>query len=136
VDGIVCLSDLTKCLGVDTLLVGDTGLFSTVDGPASSWNCLHGSVSCSPCLRAYVAGYLPPVGLYGFYSLGGGGGGGGSMGRGASSIGLSGLGSSSGSGSLGMVEVGSSSSMGLSDSGLGFCSVTVTQKTVPMFGYF
>jgi len=101
VDRIVCLSDPTKCLGVDTLLVGDTGLFSTVDGPASSWNCFHGSVSCSPCLRVYVAGYLPPVGSYGFHSLGRGGGGGGSVGKGASSMGLS------RSGSSGMAGVGS-----------------------------
>jgi len=114
VDGIVCLSDLTKCLGVDTLLVGDTGLFSTIEGPASAWNCFHGSVSCSLCLRAYIAGYLPPVGSYGFHSLGGGGGGGGSMGRKVSSMGLSGSGS--GAGSSGMVGIGSLSSMGLSDS--------------------
>jgi len=122
VDRIVCLSDPTKCFGVDTLLVGDTGLFSTVDGPASLWNCLHGSISCSPCLRAYMAGYLPPVGLYGFHSLGGGRGGGGSVGKGGSSIGLSGSGSGSGSGSSGMAGVGSSSSMGLSDSGSEFGS--------------
>ena len=108
-DGIICLSDPTKCFGVDTLLVRDTGLFSTVDGPASSWNCLHGSVSCSPCLRAYVAGYFPPVGSYGFHSSGRGGGGGGSVGKGASSMGLSrsGSGSGLGSGSSGMVGVGS-----------------------------
>jgi len=111
VDRIVCLSDLTKYLGVDTSLVGDTGLFSTMDGPVSSWNFFHGSVSCSPCLRVYVAGYLPPVGLYGFHSFGGGGGGGCSMSGGASSIGLS------GSGSSGMVGIGLLSSMGLSDSG-------------------
>jgi len=115
VDGIVCLSDPTKCLGVDTSLVGDTGLFSTVDGPASSWNRFHGSVSCSSCLRAYVAGYLPPVGSYGFHSLGGGGGGGGSMGREVSSMGL--LGSGSGTGLSGMVAIGLLSSIGLSDSG-------------------
>jgi len=94
---MVCLSDPAKCFGVDTSLVGDTGLFSIVDGPASSWNCLHGSVSCSPCLRAYVAGYLPPVGLYGLHSLGGGGGGGCSTSGSVSSIGLSGSGSGSGS---------------------------------------
>ena len=104
-DGIVCLSDPTKCLGVDTSLVGDTGLFSTVDGPASSWNCFHGSVSCSPCLRVHVAGYLPPVGSYGFHSLGGGGGGGGSADKGTSSMGLSRSGL--GSGSSGMAGVGS-----------------------------
>jgi len=120
VDGIVCLSDPTKCFGVDTLLVGDTGLFSTVDSPASTWNCFHGSVSCSPCLRAYVAGYFPPVGSYG---LGGGRGGGGLVGKGTSSMGLSGLGSGLGSGSSGMAGVGSSSSMGLLDSGLGFGSM-------------
>jgi len=123
VDGIVCLSDLTKCLGVDTLLVGDTGLFSTVDGPASLWNCFHGPVSCSPCLRAYIAPYFPPVGSYGFHSLGGGGGGG-SLGGGSFSIGLSRSSSGSGfhsldrgrgGGSLG----GGSSSMGLSRSSLG-----------------
>ena len=114
-DRIVCLSDPMKCLGVDTLLVGDAGLFSTVDSPASSWNFFHGSVSCSLCLRAYVAGYLPPVGSYGFHSLGGGGRGGGSMGREVSSMGLSGSGS--GTGSSGMVTIGSLSSMGLSDSG-------------------
>jgi len=125
---MVCLSDLTKCFGVDTSLVRDTDLFSTVDGPASSWNFFHGSVSCSPCLRAYVAGYLPPVGLYGFHSLGGGRGGGGSMGRGMSSIGSSGSGSGTGSsgaagiGSLGMVGIGLSSSIGLSDSGSGLGS--------------
>ena len=100
-DRIVCLSSPTKCLGVDTSLVGDVGLFATVDGPASSWNRLHGSVSCSPCLRAYVAGYLPPVGSYGFHSSGGGGGGGGSAGKGASPMGLS------RSGSSGMAGVGS-----------------------------
>ena len=116
-DGIVCLSNPTKCLGVDTSLVGDTGLFSIVDGPASSWNLFHGSVSCSPCLRAYVAGYLPPVGSYGFHSLGGDRGGvegGGSMGRKVSSIGLSGSGS--GTSSSGMVAIGLLSSIGLSDS--------------------
>jgi len=122
---MVCLSDPMKCFGVDTSLVGDTGIFSTIDGPASSWNCLHGSVSCSPCLRAYVAGYLPSVGLYSFHSLGGGGGGGCSMGGGGgggcsigrevSSMRLSGSGS--GTGSSGMVGIGSLSSMGLSDSG-------------------
>jgi len=77
-----------KCFGVDTLLVGDTGLFSAVDGPASLWNCLHGSMSCSPCLRAYITPYLPPVGLYSFHSLGGGEGGG-SAGGSMSSMGLS-----------------------------------------------
>ena len=86
-----------KCLGVDTSLVGDIGLFSTIDGPASSWNCLHGSVSCSLCLRAYVARYLPPVGSYGFHSSGGGRGGGCSTSGGASSIGLLGSGSDLGS---------------------------------------
>ena len=120
-DGIVCLSDPTKCLGVDTSLVGDTGLFSTVDGPASSWNFFHGSVSCSPCLRAYVARYLPPVGSYGFHSLGGGGEGDGSMGREVSSMGLSGSGS--GIGSSGMVGIGSLSSIGLSDSSSDFGSI-------------
>jgi len=114
---MVCLSDPTKCLGVDTSLVGDTGLFSTVDGPASSWNFFHGSVSCSPCLRAYVAGYLPPIGLYGFHSLGGGRGGGGSTGGEMSSMGLSGSGS--GISSLRMVGIGLLSSIGLSDSSLG-----------------
>jgi len=114
VDGIVCLSNPMKCLGVDTSLVGDTGLFSAVDGPASSWNFLHGSVSCSPCLRAYVARYLPPVGSYGFHSLGGDGGGGCSTGGSGSSIGLSE--STLGSGMMG---TGSSSSIGLSGSGSG-----------------
>jgi len=118
VDGIVCLSDPTKCLGVDTSLVRDTGLFSTVDGPASSWNFLYGSVSCSPCLRAYVARYLPPVGSYGFHSLGGGGGGSCSMSGGSSSIGL--LSSGSGAGLSEMAGIGSSSSIGLSDSGSDF----------------
>jgi len=103
-----------KCFGVDTSLVGDTGLFSTVDGPASSWNCFHGFVSCSPCLRAYVAGYLPPVGSYGFHSSGGGGEDGCSMGGGGSSMGSSG--SKLGSGIMG---AGSLSSIGLSDSGSG-----------------
>jgi len=110
VDGIVCLSDLTKCLGVETLLVRDTGLFSTVDGPASSWNFFHGSVSCSPCLRAYVAGYFPPVGLYGSHSLGGGGGGGCSISGGVSSIGLldgGGCSMSDGSSSIGLSSSGS-----------------------------
>jgi len=115
VDGIVCRSDPAKYFGVDTSLVRDAGLFSTVDGPTSSWNFFYGSISCSLCLRAYVAGYLPPVGLYGFHSLGGGGGGGGSMGREVSSMGLSGSGS--GTGSSGMVAIGSLCSMGLSDSG-------------------
>jgi len=121
VDGIVCLSDLMKCLGVDTSLVGDTGLFSTVDSPASSWNFFHGSVSCSLCLRAYVAGYLPLVGSYGFHSLGGGGGGGCSTSGGGPSIGLSSSGS--GAGSSGMAGIGSSSSIGLSDSGSDFGSM-------------
>ena len=110
VDGIICLSDPTKCFGVDTSLVGDTGLFSTVDGPASSWNCFYGSVSCSPCLRVYIAGYLPPVGLYSFHSLGGGGGGGCSMSGGASSIGLldgGGCSTSDGSSSIGLLSSGS-----------------------------
>jgi len=120
VDGIVCLSDPTKCLGVDTFLVGDTGLFSVVDGPASSWNLLHGSVSCSPCLRVYVAGYFPPVGSYGFHSLGGDRGGDSSMGREVSSIGLSGSGL--GTGLSGMAGIGSVSSIGLSDSGSDFGS--------------
>ena len=113
-DRIVCLSNPTKCLGVDTSLVGDTGLFSAVDGPASSWNLLHGSVSCSPCLRAYVARYLPPVGSYGFHCLGGDRGGGCSTGGGESSIGL--LEPNSGSGMMG---TSSSSSIGLSSSGSG-----------------
>ena len=95
-DRIVCLSDPTKCLGVETLLVGDTGLFSTVDGPASSWNCFHGSVSCSPCSRAYIVPYFPPVGSYGFHSSGLGGGGD-LAGGGVSFIGLSGSGSGIGS---------------------------------------
>ena len=92
------------------MLVGDTGLFSVVDGPASSWNCFHGLVSCSPCLRAYVALYFPPVGLYGSHSLGGGRGGGCSTGGDGSSMGLSESGSgfvSSSMGSPGTAEVGS-----------------------------
>jgi len=72
VDRIDCLCKPVKCFGVDTLLVGDINLFSVVDGSASSWNYFHGSVSCSPCLRAYVALYFPPVGSYGFHSSGGG----------------------------------------------------------------
>ena len=99
-----------KCFRVDTLLVGDTGLFSIIDGPASLWNCLHSSVSCSPCLRAYVAPYLPPIGLYDFHSLGGGEGGGGSTGGGTFSMGLlvSGLGFVSSSMRLsGVARVGS-----------------------------
>jgi len=52
----------------------------------------------------YVALYFPPVGSYGFHSLGGDRGGG-SIGRGASSMGL--LGSGLGSGSSGMAGVGS-----------------------------
>ena len=98
-DGINCLCESVKCFGVDTSLLGDTGLFSAVDSPASSWNCFHGSVSCSPCLRVYIAPYFPPVGSYGFHSLGGGRRGGGLMGRGAFSMGLSGSGSGSGLGS-------------------------------------
>jgi len=111
---MVCLSDPTKCLGVDTSLVGDTGLFSTVDGPASLWNCFHGFMSCSLCLRAYIARYFPPVGSYGFHSLGGGGEGGCSTSGGGSLIGLSV--SNSGFILLGMVGIGSLSSMGLSGS--------------------
>ena len=94
-----------KCCGVDTLLVGDTGLFSVVDGPASLWNCLYGSISGSPYLRAYVAPYLPPIGSYGFYSLGGGEGGNGSVGGSVSSMGLSG--SDLGFASSGMAGIGS-----------------------------
>jgi len=107
VDWINCLCESAKCFGVDTLLLGDIGLFCTTDGPASSWNGFHGSVSCSLCLRAYVALYFPPVGSYGFHSFGGGGTGGGSLGGGAPPIGLSGSGSCLGSGSSGVVVVGS-----------------------------
>ena len=94
-DGIDCRCESAKCFGTDTSLLGDVGLFSAVDGPASWRNSLQGPVGCSPCSRAWVAPYCPPVGSYGVHSSGSGRGGTSSVASSmASSMGLSSSGSS------------------------------------------